>query len=153
MLASGATSPVSSGTVNKKQKLSTELDLDQHEFLHTSEELMEDSVEVSGRVHTRFSRAAPEHLRPATARETFLHDINSANLLPSQFEQVLPQGHVVDGAWTDLLDRTSHHRKQWRDEKETTLMTKDPKVKIQQSECDIDRNGIRQTQQLTSKTR
>ena len=56
-------------------------------------------------VHNTLYRAAPEHLRPATARETFIHDTNSGTLLPSQLEQVLQQGHVFDGAWTDLHDQ------------------------------------------------
>ena len=43
--------------------------------------------------------------RPSTTREMFLPEVHSANVLPSQFEQVLQHGQVPDGVWTDLLDR------------------------------------------------
>ena len=49
-------------------------------------------------------RAASEHSRPATTREMFLHQVYSANLLPSQFEQVLQNRQVPDGVSTDLVD-------------------------------------------------
>ena len=47
----------------------------------------------------------PEHIRLATKRETFRHEVGAANLLPSQSEQVLHDGCVPDGAWTNLLDQ------------------------------------------------
>ena len=66
---------------------------------------MDDSVDLSGVRTTRtLHQAAREHLRPATARETVLHEFSSANVSHGQFEQVLQQRHVADGAWTDLLD-------------------------------------------------
>ena len=55
--------------------------------------------------NTSLYRAAPEHIRPATTREMFLHEVHSANPLPSQQEQVLQNGQVPDGVWTDLLDQ------------------------------------------------
>ena len=55
--------------------------------------------------NTILYRAAPEHIRPATTREMFLHEVHSANPLPSQLEQVLQNGQVPDGVWTDLLDQ------------------------------------------------
>ena len=94
--------------------------------------------------NTTLYRAAPEHLQPATARETCFH-VTSANLLARQFQQVLQQGHC----WI----KTGHHQKRWGDQKDTSLMTKRPKkVNIHQNECDIDRNRIRQRQPLTPNT-
>ena len=60
----------------------TEIGLDQHEVLHTNEELADDSVELSC-VYV----AATEYLRPATPRGTFFHGINPTKQLPSQFEE------------------------------------------------------------------
>ena len=47
--------------------------------------------------NTSLSRATLEHIRPATTREMFLHEVHSASLLLSQFEQVLQNGQVLGG--------------------------------------------------------
>ena len=33
----------------------------------------------------------------------YIHKVSAANLLPSQFEQMLQDGRVPDGVWTELL--------------------------------------------------
>ena len=33
----------------------------------------------------------------------YIHNVSAANLLPSQFAQVLQDGRVPDGVWTELL--------------------------------------------------
>ena len=77
--------------------------LDQLGFLLINDGTTEGLVELFG-VCT--SRVSPEqHLSTsATTREMFLHE-HPANLLASQFEQVLQNGQVPDGVWTDLLDQ------------------------------------------------
>ena len=88
----------------------TETGSGQLEFLRISDEMTDGLAELCGVFTTRvLYRAAPEHFRPATKRETFLHDVSAANLLPSEFEQVLQDGRVPDGAWTDLLDQGTPH--------------------------------------------
>ena len=82
------------------------------------------------------------HQRRVAGRLGLIHDVvptarETANLFP----MVLGQTCLI---WT------GHHQQQWRDQKETTLMTMHLTVKIHQSEHDIDRHRIRQTQQLTS---
>ena len=66
--------------------------LNQHGFLHTSKELM-DWTTRSNCVHN-----TTLYVQSATALETFFNETHSANLLPRQLEQVLQQGHGLDGA-------------------------------------------------------
>ena len=60
--------------------------------------------------NTSLYRAVLEHIRSATTRGMFLREVHAANLLPSQLEQVLPHGQVLDGVWTDC-----HLLKRWKD--------------------------------------
>ena len=39
----------------------------------------------------------------AQKKHFYIHNVSAANLLPSQFEQVLQDGRVPDGVWTELL--------------------------------------------------
>ena len=67
-----------------------ETGLDQFGFLLINDATTEGFVEIVWCVdNTSLYRAAPEHIRRATTRCIFLHEVHSANLLPSQFEQVL----------------------------------------------------------------
>ena len=52
-----------------------------------------------------FVSSSTDHIRPATTRGMFLHEVHSANLLPNQCEQVSQNGQVPDGVWTDLLNQ------------------------------------------------
>ena len=67
---------------------------------------MDGLVELCGVFTTRHCTVQLLSIRPATKRETFLDEVSTANLLPSQFEQVLQDGRIPDGAWTDLLDQS-----------------------------------------------
>ena len=78
---------------NNVDHVGTETGLDQEEFMVWCLHI------------TTLCAAAPERFRPAVACETVLHEMNSPNMLPSQFEQVLHQEHVPDGAWTGVLDQ------------------------------------------------
>ena len=66
---------------------------------------MDDTVELFGACTTRRSTEQHQSTSVQRQRATFVHEISSANLLPSQFEQVLQQGHVPDRAWTNLLEQ------------------------------------------------
>ena len=92
----------------REEHVGTKTASEQLEPLHTSDETMDGFGRIVWCVHnTSLNCAAPEHIRPATERETFLHEVSAVNLLPSRFEQVLQDGRVPDGAWTDLLDQSA----------------------------------------------
>ena len=77
----------------------------QLDFFRTSDEMTDGLAQVCGVFTiTSLYRAALEHIRPATKRDTFLHEVSTANLLPGRFDEVLQDGRVPDGA-TDLLDQ------------------------------------------------
>ena len=119
---------------NSLDHVGTETGLSQLGFLLINEGTTGRLVELFGECTTRvLYRAAPEHIRPVTTREMFLHVVHSANLLPSQFEQVLQNGQVSgQTCWT----KTGHLLKWWRDKKETSWMRKVLVNKFQENESE-----------------
>ena len=87
---------------NNLDHVGTVIGVDEHEIFHTNEELMDDAVDC---LVCAQHDVLPSRTRASPTSETILHEIDSFNLLPSHFEQVLQQGHVPDGAWTHLLDQ------------------------------------------------